>query len=147
MSHEEAIGLGGPAFRFPIERGSVREFARTLFAFRPEYLEEGHPPMFPSQTVVAGCSWGCMLEDPKDTDLAKVDIDPMMSLDAEQEFIFLDGPSRAGEDLQSRARVDDIREKRGRRRGALTFFRTRSEYTRRDVTPVSPGWATFAVSG
>ena len=86
-----------------------------------------------------------MLEDPKDTGLAKVDIDPMVSLDAEQEFIFLDGPSRAGEDLQSRTRVDDIREKRGRRRGALTFFRTRSEYTRRDLRPVSPGWATFAV--
>ena len=32
--------------------------------------------MFPTQTVVAGYSWGYMLEDPKNTDLARVDIDP-----------------------------------------------------------------------
>ena len=63
-SHEEAVGLGGPEFHFPIEQGKVREFARTLFAFRPDYLEDRHPPMFPTLTVVAGYSWGYMLEDP-----------------------------------------------------------------------------------
>ena len=84
-NHEEAVGLGGPEFHLPIEQGKVREFARTLFAFRPDYLEERHPPMFPTQTVVAGYSWGYMLEDPQDTDLAKVEINPFMSLDAEQE--------------------------------------------------------------
>lgn len=144
-SHEEAIGLAGPTFHFPVEQGKVREFARTLFAFRPEYFEGRHPPMFPTQTVVAGYSWGYMLEDPGNTALAAVDIDPMMSLDAEQEFIFPDGPPRAGENLLSRTWVDDIWEKRGRRGGRLTFYRTRSDYARPDGGIAVVNFATSVV--
>ena len=132
VPHADAAGLGGPWFRFPVEEGKVREFARTLFAFRPDYLEDRNPPMFPTQTVVAGYSWGYMLEDPKDTDLGKIDIDPCMSLDAEQEFIFPDGPPLAGTELMSRTWVEDIWERRGRKSGRLTFYRTRSDYRRSD---------------
>ena len=101
--------------------------------------------MFPTQTVVAGYSWGYMLEDPKNTDLARVDIDPVMSLDGEQEFIFPDGPPRAGENLLSRTWVDDIWEKRGRRGGRLTFYRTRSDYARRDGKLAVINYATSVV--
>ncbi len=144
-NHEEAVGLGGPEFHLPIEQGKVREFARTLFAFRPDYLEERHPPMFPTQTVVAGYSWGYMLEDPQDTDLAKVEINPFMSLDAEQEFIFPDGPPRAGVDLMSRTWIDRIWEKQGRKGGKLTFYRTRSDYRQEDGSLAIINYSTSVV--
>ena len=145
VSHQDATGLGGPEFHFPVERGKVREFARTLFALRPDYLEDPRPPMFPTQTVVAGYSWGYMLEDPQGTDLARVDIDPTMSLDGEQEFIFPGGPPRAGENLLSRTWVDSIWKKRGRKGGNLTFYRTRSDYRRRDGSLAVINYATSVV--
>ncbi len=144
-NHEEAVSLGGPEFHFPIEQGKVREFAKTLFAFRPDYLEDRHPPMFPTQTVVAGYSWGYMLEEPQDTDLAKVEINPFMSLDAEQEFIFPDGPPRAGVALMSRTWVDRIWEKQGRKGGKLTFYRTRSNYRQEDGNLAVINYATSVV--
>jgi len=145
VSHDDAIGLGGPDFHFPVEQGKVREFAKTLFAFRPDYLDDRYPPMFPTQTVNAGYSWGYMLEDPQGTELEKVDINPMMSLDGEQEFLFPDGPPRAGEDLLSRTWVDKIWEKQGRKGGKLTFYRTRSDYKRADGSLAVINYATSVV--
>ena len=129
VSHSEAIGLSGPHFEFDVERGKVREFANTLFAFRPEYLEGKHPPIFPTQLVVASYSWGYMLENPMDTPLMQVDINYDMSLDGEQEFIFPEGPPLAGVTLLTRTWVDDIWEKPSRRSGKLTFYRMRSDFT------------------
>lgn len=145
VSHEDGVGLGGPEFHFPVEQGKVREFAKTLFAFREDYLKDRHPPMFPTQTVVAGYSWGYMLEEPQGTDLAKVDINPLMSLDAEQEFIFPDGPPRAGVDLMSQTRVERIWERQGRKGGKLTFYRTRSDYRQEDGSLAVINFATSVV--
>ena len=132
VPHSEAIGLSGHQFEFDVERGKVREFANTLFAFRPEYLEGKHPPIFPIQLVVASYLWGYMLENPMGTPLEQVDINYNMSLDGEQEFVFPDGPPLAGETLLTRTWVDNIWEKQSSRAGTLTFYKMRSDFTDAD---------------
>lgn len=126
--YRDCIGLAGPEYEFDVERGKVHEFARTLFSFRPEYLEGRHPPIFPTQLVVAGYLWGYMLEDPQGTDLQRVDLSAEMSLDAEQEFVFPSGPPRAGTRLFAKTSVDAIWEKQSKKGGRLTFYRTRTDF-------------------
>ena len=55
------------------------------------------------------------------------------------------GPPCAGEDLLSRTWVDDVWEKRGRRGGKLTFYRTRSNYERQDGSLAVINYATSVV--
>ena len=125
---EQWIGLASPEFYFPIELGKVREFAGSLYAFHPDYLEGRNPVVPPTYPVIATYIWGYLLEDPGDTALAAVEINQRLSLDAEQEYIYYAAPPRAGDELTGRVKVDHIWEKSGRRGGSLHFFRTRYDY-------------------
>ena len=121
-------GLKGPTFHFPIELGKVREFANSLFAASPAYLQGHHPVIPPTFPVVAGYLWGYILESASANELSVVEIDERMSLDAEQEYIYYGVPPRAGDVLTAQTGVEKVWQKAGRRGGTLTFYRTRSDY-------------------
>lgn len=144
-SFERWEGLSGPEFYFPIELGKVREFARSLYAFGPEYLDGRHPVIPPTFPVIATYIWGYLLEDPGDTPLAQVEINERLSLDAEQEYIYYGPPPRAGDELTGRVKVDRIWEKSGRRGGSLRFYRTRYDYFDRAGTLVGTNHCTSVV--
>ena len=128
QSFEHWEGLTSPEFYFPIELGKVREFANSLYAFHPAYLEGRNPIVPPTFPVIATYIWGYLLEDPGDTELAQVEINQRLSLDAEQEYIYCAPPPRAGDELTGVVKVDHIWDKTGRRGGSLRFYRTSYEY-------------------
>ena len=123
MKYDKFIGLSGPDFEFPIELGKQREFSAALHAFQPEFHEGQYPHMFPTLPIVAGYSWGYMLEEPRGSGLEVLDMADAMSLDGEQEFIFHGPKPHVGDVLVARTWVDNIWEKQGRRGGRLTFYR------------------------
>lgn len=125
---EKYIGLSGPDFEFPIELGKQREFASALHAFRPEFHDGSHPFMFPTLPIIAGYLWGYMLEDPKETPLAALGMDNVVSLDAEEEFVFYGKFPRAGETMIAKTSVDSIWTKNGRRSGKLVFYKMRTDF-------------------
>lgn len=144
MSLDEFVGLFGPDFRFPIELGKQREFAAALHAFQPEFHEGEHPFMFPTLPIIAGYLWGYMLEDPKDTVLARIGMDGIVSLDAEEEFVFHGEFPRAGEQMIARTGVDSIWARQGRKGGKLVFYKMRTDY--RDATTQALRMTQFATS-
>ena len=143
---EQWAKLTGPPFDFPIELGKVREFANSLFAYRPEY-HGAHPVIPPTFPVVAGYLWGYILESASgDNPLAVVEINDNLSLDAEQEFIYYDTPPHAGDQLSAQTSMDRVWTKQGRRGGAtLTFYRTRSDYRDESGRLVGTNFATSVV--
>ncbi len=144
MSFDKFIGLSGPDFDFPIELGKQREYSAAVHAFRPEFHEGKTPFMFPTLPIVAGYLWGYMLEDPKDTPLTALNMDYVVSLDAEQEFVFHGEVPRAGDQLIARTSVDSIWTKQGRKGGKLTFYKMRSDF--RDAATNEPRMTVYATS-
>jgi hypothetical protein len=122
------IGVAGPWFDVPLERGKIREFARAIKADLPEYLRDIQPCIPPTFLVTAGRFWGYTFDDPGDTALSKVEIDRSILLHAEEEYEFFGPPPRAGTTLRARTRIADVYEKEGRRGGKLIFVVSETEF-------------------
>ena len=128
MVSKDDIGISGPEFEVPLERGKIREFARAIKADLPEYVVSRDPPVPPTFLVTAGRFWGYTFDDPHDTALANVELNRSMLLHAEEEYEFYGPPPRAGTTLIARTRVSDVYEKEGRRGGKLIFVVSETEF-------------------
>jgi hypothetical protein len=122
------VGIAGPWFDVPLERGKIREFARAIKADLPEYMVESKPYIPPTFLVTAGRFWGYTFDDPGETALAQVSIDRSILLHAEEEYEFFGPPPRAGTTLRARTKIADVYEKEGRRGGKLVFVVSETEF-------------------
>ena len=128
MSAQESIGLIGPEYDVEIERGKIREFARAMHAELPEFLEESLPTIPATYLVSAPYIWGYSLERPRGTIFSTIDHDLSVPLHAEEEFIFLAPPPKAGDKLTAYSILEDVREKNGGGGGTLTFLTVLTVY-------------------
>lgn len=122
------IGLAGPDYTMPVERGAIRAFARSLYSHHPAWLEDPAPIVPPTFLLSAGYHWGYILErPPAGSPLVGIaDQGPVM--DGEQEFIFPGAPPRAGAVLTASTRIADHFFKSGRAGGRLEFFVVETEF-------------------
>ncbi len=103
MAYKSIIGLAGPEFELPLEWGHIRQFAKAVGAFLPEYMEEKCPIIPPTFLLMSAYFWGYLLERPGDTVLA--DLEVRHSLDAGQSFTFYGDLPRAGDVLVAQTEV------------------------------------------
>lgn len=138
------IGLSGPKFEVPLERGQLREFATSIGAHLPEYLEHPHAVVPPTFLVMSAYFWGYLLERPGDTALKVIGADELMSLDGGHSYIYAGEPPRVGQTLHARTEVEDIWTKQGRNGGRLSFIRMLSTF-RDDAGRVVAEWRPTSV--
>ncbi|BAV52960.1 Uncharacterized protein MLTONO_p0490 (plasmid) [Mesorhizobium loti] len=130
MSNESIIGVRGPDFEVPIERGAIRQFARSLYSSHPAWMEARDAVVPPTFLVMAGYHWGYILErPPAGSALAAIDADG--TTDGEQSFEFFGPPPRVGDSLIASTEVADHFFKEGRS-GRLEFFVMKTDF--RDAT-------------
>lgn len=124
MANKEAVGKEGPAYEMAVERGKIREFARATKADWAGYFDSETPPVPPTflttaqfwQPPEAGALW------------RELDIDLRRLLHGEQEYVFPNGPPRAGVKLTAQTRVESVFEKEGKRGGSMTFVITVTDF-------------------
>jgi hypothetical protein len=125
MANKDAVGKQGPPFEMAIERGKVREFARACKSDNAEYLGGDSPPI-PPTFLTTSSFW----TPPSAAGLMReVGIDLRRLLHGEQEYVFPNGPPRAGQKLTVQSRVESIYEKEGKRGGTMTFVVTVTDFT------------------
>jgi hypothetical protein len=120
---ESKVGLTDEATTMPVERGKIREFARSCMSDDPAYLESPSPVIPPTFLTTVNF-WMSSETSP----LALVGLDLRRLLHGSQEYIFHGPPPRAGDELTFQTRVDAIYEKEGKRGGAMTFVETVTEF-------------------
>ena len=128
MASKSDVGVAGPEYLVPVERGKVREFARATKALLPEYLDEERATIPPTFLATAGRFWGYTFDDPRGSAFAAVGIDRSLLLHAEEEFEFFGPPPCAGTCLTAQTKIVDVYEKEGRRGGRLIFVITETLY-------------------
>lgn len=116
------IGLAGPDYVVPIERGSIRAFAKSIYSHHPAWLEDPTPVVPPTFLLSAGYHWGYILERPPAGSALVGIADNGPVMDGEQEFVFAGPPPRAGSVLTASTRLADHFFKSGRSGGRLEFF-------------------------
>jgi hypothetical protein len=116
------IGITGPEFELPIERGKIREFALALGATDPAYIEDPKPLAPPTLLTIATHIWGYSLEQPRGSVFGELKIDASLLLHAEEEYEFFGETLRAGEILRGRTSIAEAYDKIGRRGTKLTFY-------------------------
>jgi hypothetical protein len=143
VANKAAVGRQGPAFDMAVERGKVREFARATKSDAAEYLEDPQPPI-PPTFLTTSTFW----QPPEAAELWRViDIDLRRLLHGEQEYVFPDGPPRAGMQLTAQTRVESVFEKEGKRGGAMTFVVTVTDFIDPDGTLVAQARSTAIETG
>lgn len=123
MVDKSTVGLTDEPTEMPIERGKIREFARSTMSENPEYVESKSPVVPPTFLTTLNF-WVRGTESP----LAKVGLDLRRLLHGGQEYVFHGPPPRAGTELTAQTRVDKIYEKEGKRGGTMTFVETVTEF-------------------
>ncbi|MBN9245426.1 MAG: MaoC family dehydratase N-terminal domain-containing protein [Mesorhizobium sp.] len=126
MSVGSIIGVRGPDFEVPIERGAIRQFARSLYSSHPDWMEARDAVVPPTFLVMAGYHWGYILERPP-VGSPLADIDARGTTDGEQSFEFFGPPPRAGDSLVASTEVADHFFKHGRS-GELEFFVMKTDF-------------------
>ena len=128
MVDRSAIGVTGPVYEFVVEKGKVREFAHATKSTDPAHLDAAEPLIPATFLTIAGRFWGYTFDSPGDTDLARIDVDRNLLLNAEEEFEFFGPPPRAGQRLLAQTGITDVFTKQGRRGGLLTFIVTETTF-------------------
>jgi hypothetical protein len=146
MTETSIPGPWGPTFRFPIELGKVREFARATGCTSAEYLCETRPIIPLYFLVTAGHFWGYTIEHPGDSPLSELLIDRSNLLHAEEEIQLLGDLPRAGDELFAASRIAQVTEKPSRRSGTVVFISVETKFTTRDAEPVARQLTTIAYS-
>jgi len=121
------IGLRGPDYCVPVERGAIRRFAASLYSTLPEWMDDPQAFVPPTFLVSAGYHWGYILERPP-AGSALAGIDCEGTTDGEQAFEFFGPPPRAGDVLTAATEVADHFFKEGRAGGRLEFFVMRTDF-------------------
>jgi hypothetical protein len=110
-------------FEMDVERGKIREFARSTLSQNPAFLD-GRSPVSPPTFLMTTAFWGGGINkimDDLGLDLTRV-------LHGAQEFTFHGPPPRAGTHLTGEMRVDADYEKEGRRGGTMRFVEVVTDY-------------------
>ncbi|MEM7116032.1 MAG: MaoC family dehydratase N-terminal domain-containing protein [Chloroflexota bacterium] len=128
MPAQDYIGLQGPPYEMDVERGKIREFARAMNAYLPEFLEGRNPIVPATFLITTQYVWGYTLERPRGTVFAQIDHDFSVPLHAEESFIFHGMPPRAGARLICHPSLEDVRIKQGSKGGELTFLTLLNQY-------------------
>ena len=136
------VGLTDEAATMPVERGKIREFARSCMSDDPEYVESPSPVILPTFLTTVNF-WMNSETSP----LAQVGLDLRRLLHGSQEYIFHGPPPRAGDDLTFQTRVDAIYEKEGKRGGTMTFVETVTEFRDAEGTLVAEARSTAIETG
>lgn len=116
MADRQALGHTGAPFRFDVERGKIREFARATGTSNPAYLDSDEPPC-PPTFLTTQFFW----QEGESDVWQRVALDQRRGLHAEQEYVFHGPPPTAGSELTARSTVTEMYTKQGRRGGELTF--------------------------
>ena len=126
---ERIIGLQGPTYEVDIERGRIRQFAKSIYAFDPSYHEDPNPVVPPTFLIMSGYHYGYILaRAPKDSAFGRIDEDFRTCADGGEEFVFHGPPPRAGDRLIASTSMHDFKERQGRRGGRLRIYVTRTEF-------------------
>jgi N-terminal half of MaoC dehydratase len=143
VANKEAVGKAGPKFEMAVERGKIREFARATKSSSADYLDDPSPPVPPTFLTTVQF-WS----PPEANDLwREIDIDLRRLLHGEQEYVFPNGPPKAGTTLTAQARVESVFEKEGKRGGAMTFVITVTDFTDPDGNVVAQARSTAIETG
>ena len=132
MVDAAALGRIGEPFEIPIERGKIREFARSTFSTSPSYLDYPEP-VVPPTFLTTMIAWSTPESDP----WTAVKMDQSLALHGEQEYVFHGPPPRAGTVLTAQSRIESITTKPGRRGGELTVVVQVTEFRDADGTLVA----------
>lgn len=122
------VGSSDPPYEMEIERGKIREFARSIYSNHPAYVKEPRPLIPPTFLTVGEYGWGHLMERPEITVLSKIPFDLFETFDAEEEFIFHGPLPRAGDKLTVHKTIERIYDKQSARSGRLTFVQFLSEF-------------------
>ncbi len=129
-----AKGAEGAAFRFDVEYGKLREFARAIATDDPAY-HAGDRPVVPPTFLTSMFHWERNVAESNPWPL--VAMSQKRGVHAEQEYIFHGPPPRAGDTLTAQSRIDEIWEKEGRRGGKLVFVTMVTAFHDQDGTLVA----------
>jgi hypothetical protein len=125
MVDRSAVGFRGERFPFPLERGKVRELARSVFSQQAAYLDDESPPIPPTFLKQAQFYW----EPPEASVVERCGFDRgNPPLHAEQEFVFHGPPPRTGQVLTAQSVVERIDDKPSRTYGTLTYVVLTTEF-------------------
>lgn len=129
MSEQSIIGLRGPDFTVPIERGAIRQFARSLYSTHPEWMDREDAVVPPTFLVTAGYHWGYILErPPAGSELETIGTARRGTTDGGHSFEFFGPPPRAGDRLTASTEVADHYFKTGRTGGQLEITIMRTDF-------------------
>ncbi len=128
-AQDQIKGVRGPDYQVPIERGAIRQFARSLYSSHPDWLLDPQAVVPPTFLLSAGYHWGYILErPPKGSALAAIDQSQGVGTDGEQAFEFFGEPPRAGTVLTASTHVADHFHKQGRSGGRMEFFVMQTDF-------------------
>ena len=142
MVDHDKVGLTDEAATMPIERGKIREFARSCMSDDTDYVESPSPVVPPTFLTTVNF-WMSSETSP----LAQVGLDLRRLLHGSQEYVFHGPPPRAGDELTFQTRVDAIYEKEGKRGGTMTFVETVTEFRDPEGTLVAEARSTAIETG
>jgi hypothetical protein len=128
-----------PPFRMVVELGKVREFARATKSANPEYLTGDHP-VAPATFLVTSGFWQ---DQPAPRQQSGGFGSYERLLHGAQEFVFPNGPPKAGTVLHVQARPGPSYEKTGRRGGVMKFRESVTEYRDESGTLVAEARGTI----
>ena len=118
MADLSSVGAEGAEFDLFVEHGKVREFAIATHATHPSHFA-GEVQVPPATFLTTILFWQELT--PGANPWAKVKLDPVRGMHAEQEYVFFGPPPAAGTRLKCRSRIESVYDKEGRRGGKLTF--------------------------
>lgn len=142
MVDKSTVGLTDEPSEMPVERGKIREFARSTMSKNPDYVD-ARDAIVPPTFLTTLNFWMRGTESP----LAKVGLDLRRLLHGGQEYVFHGEPPRAGTELTAQTRVDEIFEKEGKRGGTMTFVVTVTEFRDPSGTLVAEARSTAIETG
>jgi acyl dehydratase len=126
---ESIIGLEGPVYDVDLERGRIRQFANSIYAFHPAYHKESKPVIPPTFLIMSGYFYGYILaRAPRDSAFGSIDEDFTTCADGGQEFVFHGPLPRAGDPLVASTHMHDFKERQGRRGGRLRIYVTCTQF-------------------
>lgn len=126
---ENLIGLQGPTYEVDIERGRVRQFAKSVYALDKAYHEDSRAVVPPTFLIMSGYFYGYILaRAPADSAFGRINEDFRTCADGGEEFVFHGPLPRAGDRLIASTTMHDFKERQGRRGGRLRIYVTRTSF-------------------
>lgn len=126
---EDIIGLQGPEYEVDIERGRIRQFAKSIYSFDPAYHDDPNAVVPPTFLIMSGYFYGYILaRAPEGSAFGRIDEDFRTCPDGGEEFVFHGPPPRAGDKLIASTSIHDYKEREGRRGGKLRIYVTRTKF-------------------